>query len=45
MSANDYQMKESRGMFQYLGDQLMDSHFSDEVIIIQHQDEGLLDPV
>ena len=45
MSANDYQMKELRGMFQYCGDQLMDSYFFDEVIIIQHQDERLLDLV
>ena len=45
MPANDDQLKELRGMFQYLGDQIMDSYFFDEVIIIQHQNEGLLDPV
>ena len=45
MPADDYQMQGLRGMLQYFGEQIVYQCFLYEVIIIEHHDESLLDPV
>ncbi len=45
MPADDYQMQGLQGMLQYIGEQIVYHCFLYEVIIIEHHDESLLDPV